>query len=85
MVTSGDWPELSPCRSLNTTSHLTDDATRRCTPEFMKLKSEAFQKIKEYVTFIETQYGFTPKTLHVDNAKELTSGEVKQWLKKKGI
>lgn len=33
----------------------TDDATRRCTPEFLKLKSEASQKIKEYVTTIETQ------------------------------
>ncbi len=63
----------------------TDDATRRCTPEFMKLRSEGFKKIKEYVTLVETQLKRTLKVLRVDNAKELTSEEVRGWLKQKGI
>ncbi|SJL04874.1 uncharacterized protein ARMOST_08245 [Armillaria ostoyae] len=51
----------------------------------MKEWSQSFNRIKEYVTFIETQYGVKPKIIRVDNAKELTSKEVKDWLKEKGI
>lgn len=51
----------------------------------MKVKSQAFDRIKEYITFIERQFGVKPKVIQVDNAKELISKEVKGWLKEKGI
>ncbi len=63
----------------------TNDATRRCRPKFSKQKSESFRKMKEYITFIKQQNGVKPKVIWVDNAKELTGGEVKEWLKKEGI
>lgn len=63
----------------------TDDAIRHCTPKFMKQKSEALGKMKEYITFIERQYGLVPKVIRVDNAMELVSKEVKIWLREKGI
>jgi transposase InsO family protein len=63
----------------------TDDATRHCKPDFLKRRDEAFEKIKEYIAWVERQYGYTPKVLRVDNAKELTSGAVKTWLKARGI
>jgi hypothetical protein len=63
----------------------TDDATRHCKPDFLKSRDEAFQKIKDYVAWVECQYGYTPKIIRVDNAKELTSGAVKAWLKARGI
>jgi transposase InsO family protein len=43
------------------------------------------EKIKDYVTFIENQSGYTPKVLRVDNAKALAGNKVQQWLKQKGI
>jgi hypothetical protein len=62
-----------------------DDATRHCRPEFLKSRDQAFEKIKEYIAWVERQFGYTPKVLRVDNAKELTSGVVKAWLKSRGI
>jgi len=63
----------------------TDDHSRHCTPLFMKNKHKAFNKIKEYITYIERKFGTTPKYLQGDNGKELISQKVKDWLKLKGI
>ncbi len=41
--------------------------------------------MKEYITFIERQYSLIPKVIRVDNAMELVSKEVKNWMKEKVI
>jgi transposase InsO family protein len=63
----------------------TDDATRHRKPDFLKRRDEAFEKIKDYIAWVEHQYGYTPKVLRVDNTKELTSEAVKAWLRSRGI
>jgi hypothetical protein len=43
----------------------------------MKNKHKAFNKIKEYITYIERKFGTTPKYLQGDNGKELISQKSK--------
>ncbi|KDR75264.1 hypothetical protein GALMADRAFT_24757, partial [Galerina marginata CBS 339.88] len=63
----------------------TDDAVRRCTVLFMKKKSEAYEKVKEYMTWIEKKFGFTPKLVRVDNGTEYINQKTKDWCAEKGI
>jgi hypothetical protein len=41
----------------------TDNATRHCKPDFLKSRYEAFQKIKDYMAWVECQYEYTPKII----------------------
>ena len=52
---------------------------------FMKHKSEAFEKVKEYLTFIERRFGHLPKILRVDNGSEYINKDLKGWCREKGI
>ena len=63
----------------------TDDCKRRCTVLFMKNKSEAPDKIKEYTTYTERKFDVKLKTLRVDNGGEFINKEVKKWCQEKGI
>lgn len=63
----------------------TDGATHHATIKFMKRKSDVPDRVKEYVTLFETQFGSTPKQFRVDNAKEYVEGDLKKWLDTKGI
>ncbi|GBE90191.1 hypothetical protein SCP_1900400 [Sparassis crispa] len=63
----------------------TDDCTRRCQVLFMKHKSEAFEKLKEYLTFIERRFGHLPKIVRVDNGSEYINKNLKGWCCEKGI
>ncbi|GBE86811.1 hypothetical protein SCP_1000530 [Sparassis crispa] len=51
----------------------------------MKHKSEAFEKVKEYLTFIERHFGHLPKILCVDNGSEYINKDLKGWCCEKGI
>ncbi|GBE87024.1 hypothetical protein SCP_1002700 [Sparassis crispa] len=63
----------------------TDDCTQRCQVLFMKHKSEAFEKLKEYLTFIERRFGHLPKIVRVDNGSEYINKNLKGWCREKGI
>jgi transposase InsO family protein len=61
----------------------TDDHTRRTTIKFIRLKSDGEAELKNYVAWIETQLGRTPKAFRTDNGGEYLG--VKPWLESKGI
>ena len=63
----------------------TDDATRRCTVRFMKEKSEAFERIKDYVSLVENQLGRSPKFLRFDSGSEYINDKVRSFCASKGI
>ena len=62
-----------------------DDAKRLGTVLFMKTKSDAFQRIKEYVGVIEAKHGQTPRYMCFDNAPDLVGSEIRSWAANKGI
>ena len=63
----------------------TDDCTRRCTVEFMKLKSQASEKVKQYLIHLQNRCGKTPKIIRVDNGTEYINADLMKWCKDRGI
>ena len=61
-----------------------DDAGRFTTIEFMKTKSEAVQKVKNYLMHLKTQEK-SPKAIRFDNGKEFLNEELKGWCAQQGI
>jgi len=61
-----------------------DDSERFSTTEFLKQKSEAPQKVKEYSTYPKTQ-DKNPKAIHVDLGKEFVNNDLKTWCWEQGI
>lgn len=51
----------------------------------MRQKSEAYERIKEYIAYVKTKFGVTPKILHVDNGGEFINERTKKWAAEKGI
>lgn len=62
-----------------------DDFSRFVWVDFMKEKSEAFNKFKEFKDKVETKVGNKIKFLRTDNGGEYTSDEFNNYLKTCGI
>ena len=63
----------------------TDDYSRYCSTYFLKSKSEALEKFKEFKASVETESGIKIKDMRADRGGEYLSDEFKSFLKKCGI
>jgi transposase InsO family protein len=63
----------------------TDDYSRKCSVVFLRDKSEATEKMQEYITYLERKLEMTPKAIRVDNGKEFINKVLKKWCRTKGI
>ena len=61
-----------------------DDAGRFVTINFMKAKSEAVQRVKDYLTHLKTQEK-PPKAIRFDCGKEFLNAELETWCAQQGI
>jgi transposase InsO family protein len=62
-----------------------DDYSRKCWIYFLKVKSDTFDKFKEYKAFIEKQTGKHIRTLRTDNGGEFESLQFEDFCKEAGI
>ena len=62
-----------------------DDCSKHCTVYLLKHKSEAAIKIKEYVKYVQTKFGKTPKVIRSDRGGEYSAAELQNFLKREGI
>ena len=62
-----------------------DDCSRKCWIYFLKLKSDAFAKFKEFKTLLENQTSKHIQTLRSDNGGEYESHEFENFCKESGI
>ena len=63
----------------------TDDHSRYCRTYFLKKKSEALQKFKEFKVAVKKETGMNIKALRSDRGDEYMSEKFKQFLKENGI
>ena len=63
----------------------TDDYSRYCRTYFLRRKSEAFEKFKEFKASVENESGMKIKALRADRGGEYLPDEFKSFLKKCGI
>ena len=63
----------------------TDDHSCYCKTYFLRKKSEALEKFKEFKVAVEKETGMTIKALRADRGGEYMSEEFKQFLKECGI
>ena len=63
----------------------TDDYSRCCKVYFLKEKSEALEKFKEFKAAVENETGQSIKAVRADRGGEYLSGEFTYFLKKSGI
>ena len=63
----------------------TDNHSRYCKTYFLRKKSEALEKFKEFKVAVEKETGMTIKALRADRGGEYMSEEFKQFLKECGI
>ena len=61
-----------------------DDTERFSTTEFLKQKSEATEKVKEYITYLKT-HGKIPRAIRIDRGKEFVNDELQRWCKQNGL
>ncbi|KIL61839.1 hypothetical protein M378DRAFT_1056806, partial [Amanita muscaria Koide BX008] len=64
---------------------LIDDYSRHCTLKLLEKKSDAPQKIKDYLTSIFVQSRNMPKAVQTDNGTEFMNADLKSWLEHRGI
>ena len=62
-----------------------NDYTRKIWIYFLREKSEAFNKFKEFKALVEKQRGYHLKTLRSDRGGEFTSNEFNDYCKQEGI
>ena len=62
-----------------------DDKTCKTFIYFLREKSEAFNKFKQYKAAVKNQTSKRIKTLHMDNGGKYTSKEFETYLRKNGI
>lgn len=62
-----------------------DDFSHKVWIYFIKQKSEAFSKFKEFKAEVENESGYSIGTLRIDNGGEFTSNEFNQYCKDNGI
>jgi hypothetical protein len=63
---------------------MVDDASCYITVEFLKLKDQATQKVKNYFTHLELQ-GKVPKAMHIDCGHEFINKSLLNWCYSKGM
>lgn len=62
-----------------------DGATQRNTVDFLKEKSKAANKVKNYVAWVKNQIKCMLKRLQVDGGKEFINADLKSWCAQCGI
>jgi len=62
-----------------------DDATRHGLTQQIKTKDETSSKIRQYLIFIQHQYGHKPKRVRIDQGREYLNNEFKNWCAEQGI
>lgn len=78
MLTYGDLPNSLPQMVPNTMyMTLIDDYSHHCTLKLLEKKSDASQKIKDYLTSILVQIGNMPKAMQTDNGGKFVNGDLK--------
>jgi hypothetical protein len=61
-----------------------DDSARYTTAEYLKQKSDATQKVIEYLVHLKTQ-GRAPKAIRIDRGKEFVNETLQSWCRQQGI
>ena len=64
---------------------LIDDYSHHCTLKLLEKKSDAPQKIKDYLTSILVQSQNMPKAVQMDNGTEFMNADLKSWLEHRGF
>lgn len=62
-----------------------DDHSKYTVVYLLRAKSEAIEKLEEYVQLMKTQFGKVPKILRSDRGGEYTGKKVKAFLKRHGV
>lgn len=62
-----------------------DDHSRYTVIYFLKAKSEAEDKIREYVSFTQNQFGRKPKVIRSDRGGEYTGNSIRKFYAEEGI
>ena len=75
-------PTINGCRYYVT---FIDDFSRKTWIYFLTAKSEAFDKFKEFKTYVEKEYGTWIKCLRTDGGGEYLSREFDAFLQEHGI
>jgi hypothetical protein len=73
--------------SMNGNHHyivLVDDSERYITTEFMNNKSNAIQKVKDYLVYL-ISHDMKPKAIHIDWGKEFVNKNLMAWCRERGI
>jgi len=63
---------------------MVDDMSQYVTVEFMKTKDQAMQKVKNYLTQLQT-HGKIPKAIHINHRCEFINASLLEWLYSKGM
>lgn len=64
---------------------LVDDSSRHLISEQIKTKNEACTRLQNYLTYIERQFSFKPKSVRFDQGKEFLNQKFIDWCADKGI
>ncbi|CCA76258.1 hypothetical protein PIIN_10253 [Serendipita indica DSM 11827] len=64
---------------------LTDDYSRRCCVIFLRDKSQAAERMKEYITWVKRRWDRQPKVIGVDNGREFVNQTLQSWCQSQGI
>ena len=63
---------------------LIDDAARHITVKFLKKKSQAAQKIKDYMMYLKAR-GASPCAIRMDRGTEFVNEDLRTWTQSQGI
>ena len=63
---------------------LIDDAARHITVEFLKRKSQAAQKVKDYMMYLKAR-GASPCAIRMDRGTEFVNEDLRTWTQSQGI
>jgi transposase InsO family protein len=61
-----------------------DDYSRHCTLKLLARKSDAPQKMKDYLAWVECQLGKVPKIVMTDNGTEFVNNDLREWFDRHG-
>jgi len=63
---------------------LIDNASRHVTIEFLKTKTQATQKVKDYITYLKAR-GASPCAIKMDRGTEFLNKNLQNWCHKQGM
>jgi transposase InsO family protein len=64
---------------------LVDDSSCHLISEQIKMKNEACIRLQNYLTYIERQFNFKPKSVWFDQGKEFLNQKFINWCASKGV